>query len=482
MFLVEGEARCGRQLLRPRRRVVAVDLGQGLQHVTALPWKARCDLDELSAAVRQAVGDDGIEVARGVVRDRVAHLNGRGESGGPLGEDSGQVFAGVLAAGEVQRHIARPRARDDSCSVHAGARLALLVFGEGRLAEGEQRHGRVVVVHDLALRRLPDQLLVCRADRLCGGVYQLPLCGRGHRHTQIALQLLDAVEGQPTAGNDTSWGQRVSWRLLVYNWMYRTLRNPTYAEAYALGRRETRTTLVEGAVHKSKGHDRARERWLVLLPDHHEGYIDWQTYERNQQRIADNAQTSAIMAKGAVREGQSLLCGLLLCGHCGRRMNVAYGGKRQRVPRYHCGVPRASHGTAACISFGGWRVDQAVESEVLAVLQPGAIEAALATAGHCDADWEQRRRALELEVREARYEAGRAQRQYDSVEPEKRLVAETLEQRWNEALAKVAQLDQRLEALDTEREQHVAPGAGDSSRASTVADERRGGWRGAGAG
>jgi len=268
------------------------------------------------------------------------------------------------------------------------------------------------------------------------------------RHEQIAV---------PTAGNDTSWGQRVSWRLPVYNWMYRTLRNPTYAGAYAFGRRETRTTVVDGAVRKSKGHDRAREQWLVLLPDHHAGYIDWQTYERNQQRIADNAQTSAIMAKGAVREGQSLLCGLLLCGHCGRRMNVAYGGNRQRVPRYHCGVPPASHGTAGCISFGGWRVDQAVESEVLAVLQPGAIEAALATAGHGDADWETRRRAVELEVREARYEAGRAQRQYDSVEPENRLVAETLEQRWNEALAKVAQLDQRLAALDTEREQHVAP-------------------------
>ena len=261
----------------------------------------------------------------------------------------------------------------------------------------------------------------------------------------------------PTAGNDTSWGQQVRWRLPVYNWMYRTLRNPTYAGAYAFGRRETRTTVVDGAVRKSKGHDRAREQWPVLLPDHHPGYIDWQTYERNQQRIADNAQTSGTMVRGAVREGHGLLAGLLLCGHCGRRMNVTYGGNRQRVPRYHCGVPKASHGTAGCISFGGWRVDQSVENEVLAVLQPGAIEAALATAVGNDDDWESRRRAVELELREERYEAERARRQYDRVEPENRLVAETLEKHWNEALAKVAHLDKRLSALDTEREQQGTP-------------------------
>jgi len=261
----------------------------------------------------------------------------------------------------------------------------------------------------------------------------------------------------PVGGNDASWGMQVRWRVPVYNWIYRVLRSPTYAGAYVFGRRETRTTVVDGVAHKSKGHDRAREQWTVLLRDQHEGYIDWQTYERNQQRIADNAQTSGIMAKGAVREGQSLLAGLLLCGHCGRRMNVAYGGNRRRVPRYHCGVPRASHGTAGCISFGGWRVDQSVENEILAVLQPAAIEAALATAGSNDEDWQRRRRAVELELREAHYEAGRAGRQYDAVEPENRLVAGTLEERWNEALAKVAQLGQRLQLLDSERDQRKAP-------------------------
>lgn len=132
------------------------------------------------------------------------------------------------------------------------------------------------------------------------------------------------------------------------------------------------------------------------------------------------------MVRGAVRTGKSLLAGLLRCGQCGRRLHVAYGGKHSVVPRYHCRGALINHGADGCISFGGWRVDQAVEKEVLTVLEPGAIEAAITATTARHHEREQRRRAVELELREAEYTASRAQRQYDAVEPENRLVAETL--------------------------------------------------------
>jgi Recombinase zinc beta ribbon domain/Helix-turn-helix domain len=155
-----------------------------------------------------------------------------------------------------------------------------------------------------------------------------------------------------------------------------------------------------------------------------------------------------LMVRGAVRRGPRLLPGLLRCGQCGRRLHVSYSGTTGYVPRYSCRGAALNHGTARCLAVGGLRVDEAIEREILRVLQPGAIEAALATSTAATDDVEAQRRAVDLELREARYEAERARRQYDVVEPEHRLVAETLERRWNTALAQVQTLEERLIALD----------------------------------
>jgi hypothetical protein len=180
---------------------------------------------------------------------------------------------------------------------------------------------------------------------------------------------------------------------------------------------------------------------MVLLRDHHEGYIPWDAYERNQQLLADNAQMKGQMAAGAVRGGRSVLAGLLRCASCGRRLQVTYGG---RVTRYRC---RRNHQAGCGLAFGGLRIEAAIERELLRVLTPGAIDAALARAERTTEEAAVTRHALELELREAQYEAGRAQRQYDAVEPEHRLVADTLERRWNAALEHVATLERRLAAL-----------------------------------
>lgn len=249
----------------------------------------------------------------------------------------------------------------------------------------------------------------------------------------------------------------LNWRLPVYNTVLKFVQNPCYAGAYAFGRTTNRIRVVDGKAHKSSGHRQDRQDWIVLLHDHHEGYIAWETFERNQRLITENAQMKGLMARGAVKRGRSLLSGLLLCGKCGRRIHVAYSGTKGQVPRYYCRGALVNHGEPGCISFGGLRVDEAIEREVLRVLSPGAVEAAFKTSDQARQEIHEVCRALELELSQARYEADRAQRQYDAVEPENRLVAETLERRWNIALEHVVELESRLEEIKSKQEREAVP-------------------------
>jgi DNA invertase Pin-like site-specific DNA recombinase len=256
----------------------------------------------------------------------------------------------------------------------------------------------------------------------------------------------------PVVNPDGQGGTAVGWRLPAYGTILRILQNPIYAGAYAFGRTSTRTHIEAGVARKSRGHRRRRpEEWIVLLREHHEAYIAWDRYERHQQMLADNATMRGAMAKGAVRGGQSLLAGLLRCGHCGRRLHVMSPGRRGAFSRYQCVGATLNHGALrGCLGIGGLRVDAAVEREVLRVVAPGAVEAALAAGDRIDAERGATSRALELELRQARYEADRAHRQYDAVEPEHRLVVETLERRWNAALGRVSELEHRLAAMAAE--------------------------------
>jgi DNA invertase Pin-like site-specific DNA recombinase len=209
----------------------------------------------------------------------------------------------------------------------------------------------------------------------------------------------------PSLDREPGWGERVTWRLPVYNTVLKILTNPTYAGTYAFGRTYTRTTVIDGHPHKTRGHRQPREQWIAWLRDHHEPYIPWDVYERNQQLIAHNAQMKGLMVKGAVRRGPSLLPGLLRCGHCGRRLHVSYSGVGGYVPRYSCRGATLNHGADRCISFGGLRVDDAIGRKVLRVLTPGAIEAASRIADSAAEEGTAVRRAVELELREARYAA-----------------------------------------------------------------------------
>lgn len=242
---------------------------------------------------------------------------------------------------------------------------------------------------------------------------------------------LPAVEYGP-------FGRAVVWKLPVYNTLHHIVTNPMYAGAYVFGRNLTRTQVVDGRARKVAGHRRAMAEWPVFLPDHHAGYISWREFEAMQAQLRENAQMKGSMTRGAARRGDALLAGLLRCRRCGRRLHVAYSGAQGRVRRYACRGAMINHGTDKCLSFGGGALERAVEEAVLAVIAPGAIDAALAAAAMRETNDRQQVAQAQLKGAQLRYEAERARRQYDLVDPANRLVAAELERRWNAALDAVA--------------------------------------------
>jgi excisionase family DNA binding protein len=244
-------------------------------------------------------------------------------------------------------------------------------------------------------------------------------------------------------------GRRIEWKLPVYNTIHHILTNPVYAGAYAFGRSASRVTIEAGRKKIVRGFRRERSEWEVLINDHHQGYIAWTVFERNQRLIADNANGKSFMSRGAIRRGEALLAGLFRCGHCGRKLHVAYSGVNGSAGRYHCRGSQMNHGGSACISFGGMRVDQAVGMEVIARVQPLGVEAALAAMETRSRESQEKRRQIELAVEQARYETTRARRQYDAVDPDNRLVAGELERRWNERLMAARALEDERDALAT---------------------------------
>jgi DNA invertase Pin-like site-specific DNA recombinase len=242
-------------------------------------------------------------------------------------------------------------------------------------------------------------------------------------------------------------GRSVTWKLPVYNTIHHMLMNPTYAGAYVFGRTGSRVTIQDGRKRIVRGFRKDRSKWDVFIPNHHEGYISWHEFERNQRLIGDNANGKSFMSRGSVRHGEALLAGLLRCGHCGRKLHVAYGGKKGDAGRYHCRGGHLNHGGERCISFGALRIDREVGAEVVDVLQPLGIEAAIGAIEAQHAIRGEKQRHVELALEQARYEAARAARQYDAVDPENRTVAAELERRWNERLLAVRSLEEELDAL-----------------------------------
>lgn len=236
----------------------------------------------------------------------------------------------------------------------------------------------------------------------------------------------------------------IIWRLPAYNTVHNILTNPIYAGAYAFGRTTSRVSIENGRKRVRRGVHRPMTEWDVLIKDHHEAYVTWDEFERNQRVIANNASgKGSATVRGAVRRGELLLPGLLRCGHCSRKLHASYSGK---LGRYNCYGARTNHGTARCISISGLSIDAAVSAEVLHLLKPLGIDAA-ARAIETQSETSAAQRQLELSLQQARYEAAHARRQYDAVDPANRLVAGELERRWNEALQAVHRIEGEIAAI-----------------------------------
>jgi DNA invertase Pin-like site-specific DNA recombinase len=291
---------------------------------------------------------------------------------------------------------------------------------------------------------------------------------------QVFLSLRADRIALPYTDTKSSGQRQLRWKLPVYSTVNNLLTNPVYAGAYVFGRTGSRTTIENGRKRILRGYRKDRSDWAVLLVEHHEGYLSWADFERNQRLIADNANGKGMMVRGAVRKGEALLAGLLRCGHCGRRLLVSYNGTKGDVGRYNCDATRSNPGVAACISFGALRVDRAVGVEIVRLLQPLGVEAAVRAITDCEHQSDEKQRQLELALEQARYEAVRARRQYDAVDPDNRLVAGELERRWNVTLAAVDKLEKELEALIGQRP--VALGAAERQRLLQMGTDLEAAW------
>lgn len=296
-------------------------------------------------------------------------------------------------------------------------------------------------------RRIRESIaLVFRKFRELGSIRQVLLWLR-----QEHIELPTVVYGPE--------GRSVLWRLPGYHAVNKMLRNPTYAGAYVFGRTKTSTRIEHGRQKSVRARRLEQQDWEVLIPNHHEGYIAWDEYELNQRQIAHNANMKGVMVRGPARNGGALLAGLLRCGHCGRKLHVAYSGTTGQCLRYGCRGARMNHGADQCISFGGLRVDQRVAEEVLRRLQPLGIRAALQAIENQAQESDERLRHRELALEQARFEAARARRQYDAVDPDNRLVAGELERRWNAALVNQSAIEQELAALRACKPDHLSEDA-----------------------
>lgn len=243
-------------------------------------------------------------------------------------------------------------------------------------------------------------------------------------------------------------GRRIGWHYPAYHNVVSMLKHPLYGGAYVFGRTTNRTKVIEGRARKSTGHKKPMQAWSVLLKDHHPGYISWTEFEENQQMLSENAHMQKRTSRKGARGGRALLTGLARCGRCARMMRVFYGSQASHAHRYQCIGEYMGNGI--CLGIGGVRVDQAVARAILEVVSDHAVKAAILAEerfAHAQDDVQQ---ALERELEEAQYEASLAARRYEAVDPAKRLVARELESRWNAALERVAQLQERLAAMQAD--------------------------------
>src|SRR6266576_1488212 len=238
-----------------------------------------------------------------------------------------------------------------------------------------------------------------------------------------------------------AWAGQLRWGKLTHARVLGVLKNPAYAGAYAFGRYTSRRTVdPDGTVHTAIT-ERPRAEWPVLIKDHHEGYITWADYLASETRLAANRTNAGARPP---REGCALCQGIIFCGSCGKPMRTNYHTDAR--PSYECSSRADRLTTPTCRSVAAATVDDAVARVLLDALTPEQVALALSAADEIAGRHQRASRAAELAVERARYEADRAERAFSQVEPENRLVARSLEARWEARLTALAEAEQALQA------------------------------------
>ena len=245
----------------------------------------------------------------------------------------------------------------------------------------------------------------------------------------------------------------LEWRRPCRETLLNILHHPVYAGAYCYGRRP-----IDPRRKRPGRPDLGRirvsaEECLVLLRDRYPAYITWDRYQANQRMIEENR--ARVQSRGAVREGASLLGGLLVCGHCGYRMTVHYDGPNKRL-NYLCERRQTDYGEPLCQCLAGRGLDELVARQVMRVLEPAALELSLSAAGQIHKERERLHNHWKHRLERVRYEAERAARQYNAVEPENRLVARELERRWEESLQAQRQLEEDYRRFQAEQPRELS--------------------------
>lgn len=265
---------------------------------------------------------------------------------------------------------------------------------------------------------------------------------------------------------------RLEWRRPRRSTLYEMLRHPIYAGAYAYGRSPFDPARRVAGKPKSGRWNAPPEEWVCLLRDAVPAYISWEQYEANRRRLAENDRGPG--SKKATGRAPTLLNGIVRCGRCGLPMG-ARNARASANPRYACDRESQEYGGPRCQSLVAAYADKLVEALVLKAVEPASLELSLRTAGLVEQDRERLHAIWKQRLERAEYEADRARRQYDVVDPENRLVARELERQWERKLAERRRLAEDYERFQAEQPRSL--GASDRERIAALAADLPGLWR-----
>jgi len=242
-------------------------------------------------------------------------------------------------------------------------------------------------------------------------------------------------------------GKALIWKVPNYGQISYVLHNPTYAGVYAYGRKKTVSEYKDGKLIKKRVKVDSFEDYQVFIKDNHEEYISWEEFLDNQEKISQNGARWKMKDNlCSIREGLALLPGLLRCGHCGKRLYVSYNNSKEPSASYYCKVDTLAN-IPGCLRFGSKFVDNCITGELLKALKPAAVESGIAAIKLSEIKNQEKIKIAQVELENAQYQSQRAFDQYNQVDPNNRLVASTLESRFNDSLLKVKKAEERLLTL-----------------------------------